>query len=218
MKKEGGEGMADVEVAGEVGTPKRTHNLTEWKECRATVARFDKIIADLRKYGFILLAALLTAKTYLFLEAIKSPAELGARFGVSLVTMLLIYALFVVDRYHEVMMRAALNRSSALEKELGMSLTWSVSMAAKNSGIDRWGLRLYMLFIAVSFVVSAVTYLALLTQVVNTFAFWPHGVFLLLSCALAVGTGYAVYDYDARTKRFLSHGDVMDRGNAKETM
>ena len=208
--------MADVEGAGEVGTPKRTHKLAEWKECRAIIARFDKIIADLRKYGFILLAAILTAKAYLFVDP-STPTQLGGRFGVSLVTMLLIYALFVVDRYHEVMLRAALNRSRELEQELGMRLTSSVSMAAKNSVVDRWGLRLYMLFIAVNFVASGLTTLALLTQDAKTFAFWPHGVFLLLSCSLAAGTAYAVYRYDARTKRFLSHGDVFDSGKAKGT-
>jgi hypothetical protein len=209
--------MTKLEGAREVGTPACTHKLEEWKECRATIARFDKIIADLRKHGFILLAAILAAKAYLSHDVSGTTAQLGARFGISLVTMLLIYALFVVDRYHEVMLRAALNHSMELEKQLGMSLTSSVSEAARHSQVDRWGVRLYKLFIVVTFVASGLAYAALLSHGVEAFAFWPHVVFLLLNAALAVVTGYAVHKYDARTKRFLSHADVTDGQNAKGT-
>jgi hypothetical protein len=195
--------MTAVESASEARPPRRAHKLSEWKECRTQIARIDKAIADLRKYGFILLAGLLTAKAYLIVDVDGTAPQLGSRFAVSLVMMLLIYALFVVDRYHEVLLKATLKRSYALENELGMSLTHSVSILATESHVDRWGVQLYVLFILVNFVAVALAHLVFLTKYGYTsYAFWPQGTFLLLSCALAAATWYAVYEYDCRTRKF----------------
>ncbi|HEX9413988.1 MAG TPA: hypothetical protein VF916_10840, partial [Ktedonobacterales bacterium] len=38
--------------------------LKEWAECRATIGRLDTILEDLRKIGFSLVTALLTANAF----------------------------------------------------------------------------------------------------------------------------------------------------------
>ena len=40
--------------------------IEEWKECRSTIDRFDKILVDLRKTGFGFVTALVSAAAFLF--------------------------------------------------------------------------------------------------------------------------------------------------------
>lgn len=40
----------------------------EWNECRCSIARFDTIIVDIRKYGFTLITGPLTADAFLFVK------------------------------------------------------------------------------------------------------------------------------------------------------
>src|SRR5947209_11264699 len=50
------------------GTP-NADSKDEWKECRATIDRFDKLLVDLRKTGFGIITGLVAAATYLFKDA-----------------------------------------------------------------------------------------------------------------------------------------------------
>ena len=38
----------------------------EWKECRSSIGRFDEAITSIRKYGFTLVTALLSADGYIY--------------------------------------------------------------------------------------------------------------------------------------------------------
>jgi hypothetical protein len=166
------------------------HRVIEWKECRATVARFEKIIVDLRKYGFILLAALLTAKALFFLNS--SPSDKGAltgakdkgalteakdkgalteakdkgapteltlqtRIALMLFTMVLIFALFVVDLSQEVLLRAARRRAIALETDLRMELSSVLKEQAIGPWVHSRGIWLYSSLVLASFLASVLT-------------------------------------------------------------
>ena len=80
-------------------------DLTEWKECRATIGRLDATSADLRKFGFSLVTILITADSF----------QGGRTMSVSIAIMTLIAALFAVDRYYTVLLNAAVERALDLE-------------------------------------------------------------------------------------------------------
>jgi hypothetical protein len=83
----------------------------EMAECRATIGREDQLLEDLRKYGFSLITALLTAS--------------GVAAGITHTTsvlpvaaatiMFLVVVLFGIDMYYYVILSAAVERSMDLE-------------------------------------------------------------------------------------------------------
>jgi hypothetical protein len=76
--------------------------LDEWKECRGTM-RFDGVLADLRKYGFGLVTALITAVGFLGQTTVSS----AVRLAVPTTIMMLIVILFALDRYYLLLLNAA---------------------------------------------------------------------------------------------------------------
>jgi hypothetical protein len=179
---------------------KCNYKVIEWKECRATVARLEKIVVDLRKYGFILLAALLTAKTLFFLTS--SPPKQGSepaltlqtRVALLLFTMVLIFSLFVVDLSQEVLLRAARRRAIALEKDLRMELT----SALREQVIGLWshsrGIWLYSSLVLASFFASVLT-----TIPIDAYIEVHHGAFFAAILLITVVTLGALYWHHART-------------------
>lgn len=126
------------------------HHFDEWKECRSSIARFDKAIVDLRKYGFTLITGLLTADAFLFAKIPESGLSPKEKAAVSIVTMALVSVLFVVDMQHEILLRGVVERAEAIESELNLKITTTISTIAKKSKIDTWGILLYSSFIFIS--------------------------------------------------------------------
>jgi hypothetical protein len=196
----------------EAAVKEHPHAIEEWKECRATVARIDKIISDLRKHSFMILGVILTAKAYLFLDKPEASGQIAARFGVSLVTMVLILAFFVVDRYHEVVLRATLRRAIQLEQGLDMTLTSSVFETAKVSGIDRWGFGLYSFFVLASFLASVLANFPF-DEKTGTFHMSGSGGWVIAAvCVIALLAWISMLLYHFRTTRVLTQEHVLDVG------
>src|SRR5207247_1278256 len=90
----------------------------EWSECRSSIGRFDVILVDLRKIGFSLITALLSASAFLGFLGIQT-APTGAappievRTAVFVTIMGLIAALFFVDNYFETLLSGAVDRALA---------------------------------------------------------------------------------------------------------
>jgi hypothetical protein len=85
--------------------------LKEWAECRATIGRLDTILEDLRKIGFSLVTALLTANAFF---GFSTPSA-AARVAISSAIMVLIAALFSLDTYYEALHSGAVERALDLE-------------------------------------------------------------------------------------------------------
>lgn len=128
--------------------------LEEWKECRASIDRFDGIIVDIRKYGFTLITGMLTADAFLFVK--MSELSFTGKISISILTMVLVFALFIVDRYHEVFLRGAVQRAIEIEDTLrkklisNISLTSKIRYVSENKKTDTWGISTYSIFIAAS--------------------------------------------------------------------
>ncbi len=120
--------------------------LDEWKECRSSIDRFDKLIADVRKYGFTLITGLLTAGAFAFAKLDGAALTPAVRVGASVVLMTLVFGLFTVDRYLRMFSRAAVTRARQLEQSLALNLTQMISAVAEGSGTSTWATWLYTLF------------------------------------------------------------------------
>ncbi len=128
--------------------------LHEWQECRLTIGRFDGYLADTRKYGFTLVTVLLTA------NALVTPSNAAVdRPAVSIVVMVLLLALFMIDNYYWVMLRAAVNRAKDLEVK-HERITWKLSEQAKNSHATDLVLVFYGLFVAIAALIPLVALLS----------------------------------------------------------
>lgn len=123
--------------------------ITEWQECRTTTARFDEYLADTRKYGFTLVTVLLTANALVVDKntAVDRPAA-------SIVIMALLLALFMLDNYYWVLVRAAVDRSKNLEKDelkgLHTQLSTSIGQQVKDTHATDLILAVYVVFVLVA--------------------------------------------------------------------
>jgi hypothetical protein len=83
----------------------------EMAACRNAIDRMDQLLEDLRKYGFSLITALLTAS-----GIAAGITHTGSVLPVAAATtMFLVIALFGIDMYYHVMLSAAVERSMDLE-------------------------------------------------------------------------------------------------------
>lgn len=128
------------------GSLEENINFQEWKQCQISIAEFDKMILDVRKYGFSFITILLTANGILlgFTKQDLQPPNL-AFIGIFLVLLILIGGLFRVDRVHEIFLRAAVLRAMKLEEQLNLGLTRSVTYWSENLKTATWGVWLYIL-------------------------------------------------------------------------
>jgi hypothetical protein len=120
--------------------------LEEWKETRAVLARFDDNLHDLRKYGLIFLASLLTADS---LQAYLALPEF-TRCMLLVITIAFIVALRLLDHNYHNLQTAALIRSRILEVNLNIELSETISEHYKNTGLPDFVSRLYYGFIAIT--------------------------------------------------------------------
>ncbi|HXD82485.1 MAG TPA: hypothetical protein VNU27_13030 [Candidatus Acidoferrum sp.] len=122
----------------------------EWLECRVTVGRFDGYLADIRKYGFTLVTLLLTA------SALVTPANSAVdRPAAAIVILLLLLALFMIDMYYWVMLKAAVGRAAELEGSPDR-ITGVLSTQARASRSTDIVLVFYALFVLVTFFIPVV--------------------------------------------------------------
>jgi hypothetical protein len=148
---------------------KRELQVEEWKECRATIGRFDTLLVDLRKYGFTLITGLLTASSFWFYSGSQKQEGVptSTEAGVTLVLTVLVVALFVVDRTYEVLLHAAVERGMLLEDTLELGITKVLSAVAKKAGADTWASATYTLFIVAAQIPWVLSWLGFSTLILR---------------------------------------------------
>ena len=129
-------------------------DLDEWQECRLTIGRFDGYLADTRKYGFTLVTVLLTANA--LVTPANSPVD---RPAASIVVLALLLALFMIDNYYWVMLRASVQRAKDLEVTED-HISWKLSAQAQSSHATDLVLIFYGLFVAIAAGIPIVALLA----------------------------------------------------------
>lgn len=124
----------------------RDTHLEEWKRAQDVLHFFDDKLHDLRKYGFTFVTVLLTAEGIL-IPKIGVDVDNQIKFGIFLVTLLLILALHLIDQNYRVFLRAANMRALVLERELNLELSDTITDRHKAENVNRNVTILYILFI-----------------------------------------------------------------------
>jgi hypothetical protein len=144
-------------------------NKVEWQECRASVGRFDSILSDLRRYGFTLITGVLSAQAVLTSTLKELPDPARALVFSSLI--FLVVGAFLLDRYYQVLLWAAIQRAMRLEEKLTINdgdelITQFINDKAMRTKVDLYVNRLYCLFIGVALLLSLAIIQTLLAQLV----------------------------------------------------
>jgi hypoxanthine phosphoribosyltransferase len=150
--------------------------IQEWKEARVSIARFDTISVDLRKYGFSLTTFLITAYSIVFQIAnLNNPLPVVvAPFAI----MILVCGLFLADRYNEVLLLSSVLRCRQLEDTshemferyiqsnfyIRMNLTTFIENRVQQAKARPFSLMIYFLFIVACLSLGIVFLLAYYQQ------------------------------------------------------
>ena len=156
--------------------------LTEWKECRDTIGRFDNYLFRLRLLGFssftLLFMAIVGISETKISESTLTPATL--LFAISSLS-LFILAIYFLDRYYERMLLIAVYRASRLEAHRlkGFRIGLTTEIEFQKEHITKKKLRSN--FLKASQMVNFVYSLMLITM-------W--GLYLVLSIRMDQAIGY----------------------------
>ncbi len=101
----------------------------EWKECRTTIDRFDKILVDLRKTGISFVTVIIGGAAFLLGHPTQSPGSAGPndqpvlKLWIYIAIAVLVVGLFLIDRIHQMWLSVAVDRAVEIEDGLGICLT-----------------------------------------------------------------------------------------------
>ena len=125
--------------------PKSSPDLgVEWQECRQTMARFDGILSDTRKYGFTLVTVLLTANAL-----VTTANPVVDRTAASIVVMALLLVLYLIESYYNALLRATASRAIALEGNHD-HISGRLSVVASRPQVKFLVSAVYVLFVIVA--------------------------------------------------------------------
>jgi hypothetical protein len=117
-------------MTGQPLDPTQTE-LSEWEEGRKTIDRFDRILADLRKYGFTLITGFITASAFVTYVGVVNKDGIvvpeGGRAAVLSVIFILVASLFVVDNYYQVLLSGSVERALDIEARTNLRVTRIIS-------------------------------------------------------------------------------------------
>ena len=150
--------LLDVRSSG--GKETANHFFDEWKECRVSIDRFDKIVVDLRKYGFTLITGALTAQAVLLIRVdVTATVPQLARAAVGVILLLFIAALFLLDKYYYSLLRGAVRRAHELEEQFEpkIEITRRIAEYSHRSLADEGGTVLYFIFSFIAFIIAMVS-------------------------------------------------------------
>lgn len=151
--------------------------ISEWKETRLSIDRFDKITVDLRKYGFSFITFIISSSSIIFdATKVQNPLPLVI---VPLVISLLTLSLFLADSYYQVLLLAAIlharhlenihkevvSRNSAGQMYFGLNLTNYIEDKVQKTSAHLYTVIVYILF----FIIAALLgYFSLWAYEINT--------------------------------------------------
>jgi hypothetical protein len=157
----------------------------EWKECRASIDRFDRLLVDLRKTGFGFLTTVVGGAAILLgTAAAPTPGEF--KFVAFVVLGLLTITLFAVDCSHQIWLKAAVARATVLETALSYEITREITK--KFHGVEAViiGVILYLIVFAATSVLFWVS-----LEGVSPFQLWTLVGGLAGSAVIILGAAFA---------------------------
>lgn len=140
--------MKTVETLLPAGTPVSSLGspLDEWKECRNTIDRCDKLLVDIRKTGFGFITAVVGAATFVF--SVTTHFANLAKSWLLCMLVVLIIVLYAIDLAHQTWLNQAVDRAKTLERgALQFQLTQNIAREFAASQSISLGVALYVLLL-----------------------------------------------------------------------
>ncbi len=133
--------------------PSSQNALDEWKEARAILSRFDGNLHELRKYGFTILAALMT------LDALQKLSDIDVIVKIGLIglTMAVLVTLRLLEEDYKKFQQAAALRAKILETTvLNIELTEMISVKYQKEKINSLITDLYLAFAFITLLIGMI--------------------------------------------------------------
>ncbi|MBR0717280.1 hypothetical protein [Bradyrhizobium liaoningense] len=150
--------MKNIETLLPAGTPVSSLGspLDEWKECRNTIDRCDKLLVDIRKTGFGFITAVVGAATFVFSVTTHS-ANLTKSWLLCMLVILII-VLYAIDLAHQTWLNQAVERAKTLERgPLQFQLTQNIAREFAASQSISLGVALYVLLLVSACIIFQVS-------------------------------------------------------------
>jgi hypothetical protein len=185
-------------------TKSRIFNLEEWIHSRKEIARFDDIILKIRMFGFTFVPSLISVDTLIFIEVSGLlPIE---KLTLSIATLALIFALFRIDRYHEIFLIGAVERAIELEKKLNFDISNKISYYIRNASTDEWGVGVYALLGLVTIISPILT-----TIQFNIANIAKYNIFIISMLIVAIIYFVSLWRYNVISHYELVKPDSLER-------
>jgi hypothetical protein len=107
--KSSSELIGAVGFVGTIGSP-----IDEWKECRTTIDRFDKILVDLRKTGFGFVTAIAAGAQFVFADN----NNFDPKAALLAMLVILIVTLYWIDLAHQTWLDVTVERAKEIENDV----------------------------------------------------------------------------------------------------
>ncbi|UCH58244.1 MAG: hypothetical protein JSV61_08435 [Anaerolineales bacterium] len=156
----------DIESKDTIFTYELESLRDEWKESRKTIDRFDKLSVDIRKYGFSVIALIISSSTIIFDAAeVNNPLPLTI---VPMVIGILTLGIYLADSYYQVLLLSSILHCRQLEnvhKEIlsdrikkqmyfGWNLANFIEDKVQKSRAYLYTILIYVLFLLISFLMG----------------------------------------------------------------
>lgn len=161
----------------------------EWEKARDILKDFDERLHDLRKLGFSFLTVFLTVQAFLTTD-IPDLAKLG----VFTITLVLISALYLIDKNYVSFQEAANTRALVLERMMNLELSEIITLRYRTDGINRHVKVIYWIIIAGVLILGSFVFKDKL----------PYAPILAVLCIIAAG--YIIWQ-DIISKFYHTYSD-----------
>ncbi len=205
----------------------------EWKECRTSIARFNTILIDLRKYGFTIISSVVAAFSIIF-GTLKKDSAIQIDSAIPMIVvpsviLILLFSLFLADRYYEILLMGAIARCQHLEnvshelfdEKLNSNIYLRLDLTTSlEAYIQKFSARYYSTLLYFGFVIS-VTLLGILALILylgnkNIDIWFSASFYTLLVVFLLFITGFVFVErrhsslmLEIRNERHLANNVVV---------
>lgn len=167
--------------------------MEEWKDARVSVRRFDEQLLNLRRYGFTLATILLGADAYI---SMATEVSTVAKAGGAVAVMLLILALFLLDKHIQTLQETVLSRAAEIESLLSMGLCKLRQTATHKWQVTHGGTPVYILFLLVTGGLGSASVITTpAVEIVSFVAFKVSPVIVVIFICLVLCTFLGGYDW-----------------------
>jgi len=147
-------------MSGNASAKVATHEelTNEWKKARKVIENLDSSLTGLSKYGFSFITAIIAADSIIGQATGQAVIVVkpSAKLAIVLTTVVLIVALYTMDRFYRAIQIGASLRAIEIEKKIGLGLTTQIADVFQKEKAGRFVELLYYGFVLAAVILGIV--------------------------------------------------------------